>query len=88
MLAGKNAFVCGYGDVGKGCAESLRENHCRVRVSEVDPICALQACMAGFDVGTVKDALKWAARTYLIAAISSLATLFYYVMIFLSGRRD
>ena len=60
MLAGKNAFVCGYGDVGKGCAEALRENHCRVRVSEVDPICALQACMAGFDVGTVKDALKWA----------------------------
>ena len=60
MLAGKNAFVCGYGDVGKGCAEALRESHCRVRVSEVDPICALQACMAGFDVGTVKDALKWA----------------------------
>ena len=60
MLAGKNAFVCGYGDVGKGCAESLRENHCRVRVSEVDPICALQACMAGFDVCTVQDALKWA----------------------------
>ena len=60
MLAGKNAFVCGYGDVGKGCAESLRENHCRVKVSEVDPICALQACMAGFDVCTVQDALKWA----------------------------
>lgn len=60
MLAGKNAFVCGYGDVGKGCAESLRENHCRVRVSEVDPICALQACMAGFDVGTVEEALPWA----------------------------
>ncbi len=60
MLAGKNAFVCGYADVGKGCAESLRENHCRVRVSEVDPICALQECMAGFDVGTVEDALKWA----------------------------
>ena len=60
MLAGKNAFVCGYGDVGKGCAESLRESHCRVRVSEADPICALQACMAGFDVGTVEDALKWA----------------------------
>ena len=60
MLAGKNAFVCGYGDVGKGCAESLRENHCRVRVSEVDPICALQACMAGFDVCTVQDALRWA----------------------------
>jgi len=60
MLAGKNAFVCGYGDVGKGCAEALRENHCRVKVSEVDPICALQACMAGFDVCTVQDALKWA----------------------------
>ncbi len=60
MLAGKNAFVCGYGDVGKGCAEALRESHCRVRISEIDPICALQACMAGFDVGTVKDALKWA----------------------------
>ena len=60
MLAGRNAFVCGYGDVGKGCAESLRENHCRVRVSEVDPICALQACMAGFEVCTVKDALGWA----------------------------
>ena len=60
MLAGKNAFVCGYGDVGKGCAESLRENHCRVRVSEADPICALQACMAGFQVGTVEDALGWA----------------------------
>lgn len=60
MLAGKNAFVCGYGDVGKGCAEAMRESHCRVRVSEVDPICALQACMAGFDVGTVQDALPWA----------------------------
>ena len=60
MLAGKNAFVCGYGDVGKGCAEAMRENHCRVKVSEVDPICALQACMAGFDVCTVQDALKWA----------------------------
>ena len=60
MLAGKNAFVCGYGDVGKGCAESRRENHCRVAVSEIDPICALQACMAGFDVKRVEDVLKWA----------------------------
>ena len=60
MLAGKNAFVCGYGDVGKGCAEALRENHCRVWVSEADPICALQACMAGFKVATVQDALPWA----------------------------
>jgi len=60
MLAGKNAFVCGYGDVGKGCAESLRANRCRVKVSEADPICALQACMAGFEVTTVQDALPWA----------------------------
>jgi len=60
MLAGKNAFVCGYGDVGKGCAEAMRENHCRVKVSEADPICALQACMAGFDVCTVQEALPWA----------------------------
>ncbi len=60
MLAGKNAFVCGYGDVGKGCAEAMRENHCRVWVSEADPICALQACMAGFKVATVQDALPWA----------------------------
>ncbi len=60
MLAGKNAFVCGYGDVGKGCAEALSQNHCRVQVSEVDPICALQACMAGYEVTTVQDALPWA----------------------------
>jgi adenosylhomocysteinase len=60
MLAGKNALVCGYGDVGKGCAEALRDNHCRVRVTEIDPICALQACMAGYAVTTVQDALPWA----------------------------
>ncbi len=60
MLAGKNAFVCGYGDVGKGCAEALRAARCRVKVSEVDPVCALQACMAGFEVATVQDALPWA----------------------------
>ena len=60
MLAGKNAFVCGYGDVGKGCAEAMAESHCRVWVSEADPICALQACMAGFKVATVQDALPWA----------------------------
>ena len=60
MLAGKNAFVCGYGDVGKGCAESLRASRCRVKVSEIDPICALQACMNGFEVATVRDALGWA----------------------------
>ncbi|MDD3885835.1 MAG: adenosylhomocysteinase [Victivallaceae bacterium] len=57
MLAGKVAMVCGYGDVGKGCAEALRNERARVLVSEVDPICALQACMAGFEVCRVEDAL-------------------------------
>ena len=57
MLSGKTVMVCGYGDVGKGCAEALRNERARVLVSEVDPICALQACMAGFQVCTVEDAL-------------------------------
>jgi len=57
MLAGKRALVCGYGDVGKGSVESLRGQQARVAVSEIDPICALQACMHGLDVITVEDAL-------------------------------
>ncbi|MEE4606377.1 MAG: adenosylhomocysteinase [Desulfobacteraceae bacterium] len=57
MLAGKTAMVCGFGDVGKGSAESLAGQKCRVMVSEIDPICALQACMAGYSVCTVEDAL-------------------------------
>ena len=57
MLAGKTAMVCGFGDVGKGSAESLAAQKCRVLVSEVDPICALQACMAGYRVCPVEDAL-------------------------------
>jgi len=57
MLAGKTAMVCGYGDVGKGSAESLASQKCRVLVSEVDPICALQACMGGYTVLPVEDAL-------------------------------
>lgn len=48
MLAGKVACVCGYGDVGKGCSEALKNERARVLVTEIDPICALQACMAGF----------------------------------------
>ncbi len=60
MVAGKVAFVCGYGDVGKGSAEALREHKAQVWVSEIDPICALQACMAGFKVTTVEDALPYA----------------------------
>ena len=57
MLAGKLCCVCGYGDVGKGCAESLRGQGARVVVTEIDPICALQACMQGYKVQTVEDSL-------------------------------
>src|SRR5512137_2233251 len=56
MIAGKVAVVCGYGDVGKGCAQALRQAGCRVLVSEVDPICALQAAMEGYEVVTMEDA--------------------------------
>lgn len=56
MLAGKVAVVCGYGDVGKGCAHSLRSYGCRVLVTEVDPINALQAAMEGFEVTTMAKA--------------------------------
>jgi adenosylhomocysteinase len=57
MISGKIAVVCGFGDVGKGSAESLAGQKARVWVTEVDPICALQACMAGYKVTTVEDAL-------------------------------
>ena len=57
MLAGKTALVCGYGDVGKGCAQSLRGQGCRVVVTEIDPICALQARMEGYEVKTIDDML-------------------------------
>merc|ERR1712196_558384 len=50
MIGGKRALVCGYGDVGKGCAVALRGSGARVMIAEVDPICALQACMEGFQV--------------------------------------
>ena len=60
MMAGKVAMVCGYGDVGKGSAESLSGQRAQVWVSEVDPICALQALMAGYKVTTVEDALPYA----------------------------
>ncbi len=60
MISGKIALVCGYGDVGKGSAESLAGQRARVWVTEIDPICALQACMAGYTVTTVEDALPYA----------------------------
>ena len=60
MLAGKTAVVCGYGDVGKGSAASLSGSGARVKVTEVDPICALQAAMDGFEVIKLEDALETA----------------------------
>jgi len=58
MMAGKVAMVAGYGDVGKGSAASLRQAGCRVLVSEIDPICALQAAMEGYEVVTMEDAVQ------------------------------
>ena len=60
LISGKVAMVCGYGDVGKGSADSLANEKARVMVSEVDPICALQACMSGYQVTTIEDALETA----------------------------
>jgi adenosylhomocysteinase len=58
MVAGKVVVVCGYGEVGKGCAQSMRGFGARVLITEIDPICALQAAMEGFEVTTVEDALE------------------------------
>ncbi|MGW8315728.1 MAG: adenosylhomocysteinase [Bacteroidales bacterium] len=58
MVAGKVVVVCGYGDVGKGCAHSMKSYGARVLVTEIDPICALQAAMEGFEVTTLEEALK------------------------------
>jgi len=55
MMAGKKAVICGYGDVGKGCAHAMRACGCVVYVTEIDPICALQACMEGYTVATLED---------------------------------
>ncbi len=55
MLAGKKAVICGFGDVGKGCAKAMKNNGCIVYVTECDPICALQAAMEGFQVVRLGD---------------------------------
>ena len=60
MIGGKVAVVCGFGDVGKGCAESLRAQGARVIVTEIDPICALQAAMQGYQVATLEDVVDTA----------------------------
>lgn len=59
MISGKKAVVCGYGDVGKGCAQAFRGAGATVFITEIDPICALQACMEGYQVVTMEDACKW-----------------------------
>merc|ERR1712022_110523 len=58
MIGGKRALICGYGDVGKGCAFSMRGCGARVMITEVDPICALQACMEGFQVATMDEVVS------------------------------
>ncbi|MBO0788978.1 MAG: adenosylhomocysteinase, partial [Actinobacteria bacterium] len=60
LIGGKVALVCGYGDVGKGCAESLRGQGARVIITEIDPICALQAAMDGYQVATLEDVVSTA----------------------------
>jgi adenosylhomocysteinase len=60
MLSGKVAVVLGYGDVGKGCCQALKGQGCRVVVAEIDPICALQAAMEGYQVATLQDVLETA----------------------------
>ena len=63
MLGGKVAVVFGFGEVGKGCAQALRGQGCRVIVTEIDPICALQAAMEGYEVNTLEDVAR--ARRHL-----------------------
>ena len=60
MISGKVAVICGYGDVGKGCAQSLRGQGAQIVITEIDPICALQAAMEGYRVLRVEDTLGWA----------------------------
>jgi adenosylhomocysteinase len=67
LITGKRALVCGFGDVGKGSAQSLRGQEARVAITEVDPICALQACMQGLDVITVEDAIAASFDIYVTA---------------------
>ena len=57
MISGKKALICGFGDVGKGCAQAMKGSGARVYVTEIDPICALQACMEGFEVVRIEDVL-------------------------------
>src|SRR5262249_20354194 len=67
MLGGKVAVVCGFGEVGKGCAQALRGQGCRVVVTEIDPICALQAAMEGYE-GNTLDTMRERAGVFVSAA--------------------
>ena len=58
MFGGKQVLVCGYGEVGKGCCQSLKAVGCVIYVTEIDPICALQACMDGFKVVRIEEVVK------------------------------
>lgn len=65
MMAGKRAVICGYGDVGKGCAQAMKSAGCIVYVTEVDPICALQAAMEGFIVTTLAEAIEFGGDIFI-----------------------
>jgi len=67
MIGGKVAVVCGFGDVGKGCADSLKGQGARVIITEIDPICALQAAMSGYQVTTLEDAIGQGAEIFVSA---------------------
>jgi len=67
MIGGKIACVCGFGDVGKGCVESLKGQGARVMVTEIDPICALQAAMSGYEVTTLEEAIARGAEIFVTA---------------------
>jgi len=67
MIGGKIAVVCGFGDVGKGCADSLKGQGARVMITEIDPICALQAAMSGYEVTTLEDAISRGAEIFVTA---------------------
>ena len=83
MIAGKVVMVCGYGDVGKGCSQSMRGFGARVMVSEVDPICALQAAMEGYEVKTVEQALPEADISVTATGNKDIITLEY-----MKGMKD
>lgn len=67
MIGGKVSVVCGFGDVGKGCADSLKGQGSRVLITEIDPICALQAAMSGYEVTTLEDAITRGAEIFVTA---------------------